>query len=332
MELRTLRYFAAAVEEGSLTAAAERLHLAQPSHSVAISRLETEVGVPLLKRTSRGVQPTSAGRYLLDAASRVLGDVDEIRRTLADFGSGEAGSLALAAVPVLMWHRVPRLLRDFAKAVPSVDVQVSDPPPWTAIDLLQERRVDAAAVVVAQADRFIKRLGPEFDVYDWGEVPLVAVLPPGEAGDQGSITGTPTNMPETGPLPVSAFAGRTLVLPHRTAAVPSLPEAVDEVLLGVELGRVRSAPTIQASLPLIEAGLASAILPDPDRQSLARFNVTVRELDPAPEPLRALIVVRREGSRNPAMSRLLEFVAPTNQSGGQELASNIPQETSHTRE
>lgn len=73
MELRHLRYFVAVAEEGSLTVAAEkRLHTAQPSLSRQLRDLETEVGVQLLVRSSRGVELTSAGRAFLDHARITL--------------------------------------------------------------------------------------------------------------------------------------------------------------------------------------------------------------------------------------------------------------------
>jgi LysR family hca operon transcriptional activator len=69
MELRHLRYFIAVVEEGGLTAAAERrLHTSQPSLSRQIRDLEYEVGAPLLTRTPQGVELTPAGRAFLDHA------------------------------------------------------------------------------------------------------------------------------------------------------------------------------------------------------------------------------------------------------------------------
>src|ERR1700753_2745157 len=69
MELRHLRYFIAVVEEGGLTAAAERrLHTSQPSLSRQIRDLETEVGADLLARTPHGVELTAAGRAFLDHA------------------------------------------------------------------------------------------------------------------------------------------------------------------------------------------------------------------------------------------------------------------------
>lgn len=294
MDLRVLRYFIAVVEAGSLTAAAHRLRLSQPSLSVAISRLEIEVGVQLLTRSPRGVEPTSAGRFLLDASSRVLGDVDEIGATLRRFGTGLVGTITIAAVPVLMWARVPRLLREFSKEAPEVEIRPVDPPPWEAIDLLQQRRVDLAAILVSDPRGFAQRHQAEFDITDWGEVPLVAALPPEEAPAQGEVD-------------LREYARATLVLPHRTSAVPSLPEAVEEALRqrAVAPRAIRTVATIQSGMPLIEAGLAWGILPDPDGESLARFGVAVRQLVPPAPPLRALVLSRKGVSRSPELERLL---------------------------
>jgi LysR family nitrogen assimilation transcriptional regulator len=303
MELRALRYFSAVVEAGSLSAAAAQLRLSQPSLSVAISRLESEVGVPLLTRSPRGVAPTSAGRYLLDASSRVLGEVDEIATTLRRFGQGLEGSLTIAAVPVLMWARLPRLLRALDREAPGVRVSLVDPPPWSAIDMLQQQgRVDLAAVMVADPERFARRHRGEFDIVDWGSVPLVGVLPPhrGDAPD---------------PLPLREFDGVTVMLPQRTSAVPSLPEAVERGFLthGIAPAEIRSAATIQSGMPLIEAGLAWAVLPDPDRESLSRFDVVVRGLSPELPPLQALVLLRKGAATDPTIARLLRLLAEESQ-------------------
>jgi len=298
MELRQLRYFAAVVEAGSLTAAAVQLRMSQPPLSVAIAKLEADVGVPLLVRTPRGVEPTSAGRYLLDASSRILSEVDEVTAALGRFGAGVAGSLTLAAVPALMWHRLPQLLKAHLADAPEVEIRLVDPPPWTAIDMLQQRTVDLAAVMVAHPRRFVSRYRGTLDVVDWGSIPLVAAVPP-----------TEVDAPD--PLPLKAFGGRTLLLPRRTSAVPSLPEAVEDALRrhGVVPSAIRTVETIQTSLPLIEAGAARAILPDPDHASLARFDVVVRRIEPDPGTLRALVLARAGATSDPVVGRLLERIS-----------------------
>ncbi len=305
MELRALRYFAAVVEAGSLTAAAAELRLSQPSLSVAIGKLESELGVPLLVRSPRGVEPTSAGRYLLDASSRVLGDVEQITQNLRRYGAGRAGELTIAAVPALMWHRLPRLLRAYAGDAPEVEVRLVDPPPWSALDLLQQGRVDLAAIMVSEPQQFARRYRGEFEIFDWGEIPLQAVLPPdAEVGEA---------------VAIHYFEDARIVLPRRTTAVPSLPEAVEETLRahGVTPAEIRTVETIQTSLPLIEAGLVGGILPDPDRCSLARFDVVVRPIVPEPVPLRALVLGRPGASSDAAVGRFLGHLAHSARERGQ---------------
>ena len=68
MELRHLQYFVAVVEEGTVTAAAARLHVAQPGVSAQIRQLERELGELLLNRSARGVTPTEVGRAVLPYA------------------------------------------------------------------------------------------------------------------------------------------------------------------------------------------------------------------------------------------------------------------------
>ncbi|UUT34765.1 LysR family transcriptional regulator substrate-binding protein [Microbacterium elymi] len=185
-------------------------------------------------------------------------------------------------------------LRAFADVAPDVEVRLTDPPPWTAIDQLARRAVDVAMIMVAEPDRFAARHRGQFDIVDGGEVPLVAALPPSES-----------DAPD--PLPLAAFDGRRIVLPQRTAAVPSLPEAVDEAFRahGIAPAAIRTAETIQTSIPFIESGAAWGVLPDPDAASLRRFDLVVRRLDPEPTPLRALVLTRPGGAQHPVIARFI---------------------------
>ena len=83
MNLQQLAYFREAFEQRSFSAAAKVLHLAQPSLSEQIRRLEGELGVPLFVRVGRGVEPTEAGRALLPHAERVLAEVESARESVA---------------------------------------------------------------------------------------------------------------------------------------------------------------------------------------------------------------------------------------------------------
>ena len=76
MELRQLRYVVLTAQEGSFSRAAAELHLAQPSLSTAIAQLESELGIRIFERSSRGVTPTAAGAYVVRQAARVLRSVE----------------------------------------------------------------------------------------------------------------------------------------------------------------------------------------------------------------------------------------------------------------
>ena len=72
MELRTLRYYLAVCEAGSMSRAAERLHVTQPTLSRQISDLECELGCALLVRHSRSVEPTEEGLHLVSRATDIV--------------------------------------------------------------------------------------------------------------------------------------------------------------------------------------------------------------------------------------------------------------------
>src|SRR5215218_9568917 len=91
VELRHLRYFVAVAEELHFTRAAGRLHIAQQPLSAAIARLERELGVTLLFRTTRRVELTDAGAALLEPARAALQAVDEALAAATAAGRGEAG-------------------------------------------------------------------------------------------------------------------------------------------------------------------------------------------------------------------------------------------------
>lgn len=294
MDLRLLHYFLAIVEAGSLRTAASRLHLSQPSLTAAMARLEADLGVEVLARGPHGSEPTAAGRYLVEAAHRLLADADEARRALDQFATGARGTLSIASVPALLWHRVPTVLRAFGAST-EIDVGLVEAAPWTALDLLTARTVDVAALLIADLDSFAHRHRAAFRVLDAGDVPLVLAVPDDLRAERWRS--------------IDDIGGRTLLVPRRAATVVSLPEVVDRYV-GENAGtplRVRTVETIQTALALVAAGLGVSIVPDADERSLARFDVLVRPLTPAPPPLRAVFVVRAE-MPGPTLARFLDTV------------------------
>ena len=83
MNFRQLRYFLSVVETGNMTRAADQLHVAQTALGMQIKQLEESLGVALLVRHSRGVEPTAAGTLLRDRAIEILKLVEQTRREVA---------------------------------------------------------------------------------------------------------------------------------------------------------------------------------------------------------------------------------------------------------
>ncbi|WP_433559857.1 LysR family transcriptional regulator [Pseudonocardia xinjiangensis] len=95
MELRHLAAFTAVAEEGSFTAAAERLHMVQSAASAAVRTLERELGARLFGRTTHRVELTSTGRLLLPEARRTLAAAAAARDVINQMHGGLRGTVRL---------------------------------------------------------------------------------------------------------------------------------------------------------------------------------------------------------------------------------------------
>lgn len=102
MNLRQLRYFAKVVEVRNMTRAAGELHVAQPALGMQIRQLEEDLGVALLTRHSRGVDPTPAGELLYQRAVAILGMVEGARHEVVAAAGNEAESVRMGLTPALM--------------------------------------------------------------------------------------------------------------------------------------------------------------------------------------------------------------------------------------
>src|SRR5689334_20743956 len=98
MELRQLTQFCAVAEEMSFRRAAERLHMAQPPLSVAIRKLEDELGARLFERRGRTIALTDAGAEALRRSRRLLAEAEELRQALRLAAAGETGRVRIGFV------------------------------------------------------------------------------------------------------------------------------------------------------------------------------------------------------------------------------------------
>src|SRR5882672_8402294 len=108
LDLTRLRVLAEVAKRGSVTAAAQALHYAQPSVSHHIARLEEETGATLVQRVGRGIRLTDAGRLLAERAAEILGRLDAAEAELSAHTGLRQGRVRLAAFPSALGTFVPK--------------------------------------------------------------------------------------------------------------------------------------------------------------------------------------------------------------------------------
>lgn len=139
MELLQLRYFQAVARSEHISHAAAQLHVAQPSLSRTIARLEGELGVPLFDRRGRRIRLNRFGAALLRRVDRALAELDHARAELADAAGLEHGSVAVAAETLLTLTEV---LSAFLAEHPGVNFRLHQSSPKAMLRQLRTSEVD----------------------------------------------------------------------------------------------------------------------------------------------------------------------------------------------
>jgi DNA-binding transcriptional LysR family regulator len=123
LDLRHLRYFIAVAEELHFTRAAERLGIKQPPLSLQIRRLEQEIGTPLFRRLTRGVELTESGILLLDKARDILRAVEKTKLSVQMRARGETGRIRLGFAGATYFNPlIPALVASYRLKFPQVAI------------------------------------------------------------------------------------------------------------------------------------------------------------------------------------------------------------------
>lgn len=173
MNVRQYEYALAVADEGSMTAAAERLRISQPSLSQQISALEKHLGVRLFTRTPHGVTVTVAGRAFL-AEAKVVTTASRRAVTAARAADGQlAGELIIAVHMGLGTRQLPQAMGQLRRHHPRLQVTLhEEPDPADMERLLRQGTLDMVLVHRIPG-------GCTFDAHPLGEEAYVAVLPKG---------------------------------------------------------------------------------------------------------------------------------------------------------
>lgn len=156
MEFRQLEMFVALVEAGSVQRAAERVFRTQPAVSMAIRKLEEELGASLFNRSDRNPAPTEVGRLLCDYATRLLAARDEAVVAIDGFARAERGHLRIGASESISHHLLPEVLSAFHDSHPGLTLEIACRSSRLLARDLRERRLDVALLASAPEEEGVE--------------------------------------------------------------------------------------------------------------------------------------------------------------------------------
>jgi DNA-binding transcriptional LysR family regulator len=156
MEITQLEFFLSVVEEGSFSKAADRVFRTQPAVSIAIRRLEEEIGSPLFDRSQKTPTLTDAGNLLLDYARRIVALRDQARDVVAELKALDRGRVRVGANESTSLYLLPPIILEYTGSHPNVKVEiyrhVSESLPREVLD----RNVDFALLAFEPHDRDLR--------------------------------------------------------------------------------------------------------------------------------------------------------------------------------
>ncbi len=156
MELSQLEFFLKVIEEGSFSKAAERVFRTQPAVSIAVRRLEEELGASLLDRSQKAPTLTEAGQILHDYARRIITLRDQARVAVAELRELERGRVRVGANESTSLYLLPQVILAYRKEHPHVKVEIQRLTSERLPREVLERNVDLALLATEPRDRAIE--------------------------------------------------------------------------------------------------------------------------------------------------------------------------------
>ncbi|MFF0274229.1 LysR family transcriptional regulator [Streptomyces sp. NPDC004330] len=290
IEARRLHILRAVADHRTVTAAAAALYLTPSAVSQQLAALEQETGHRLVDRSARGARLTPAGEILLSHANAVLAQLERAESELAAYGSGEAGTVTVAAFATGIGLVVAPAIRALASTAPGIRVRVRDAEGDESLMMVLDRQVDVAVAVEYRG-------APGEDDARLTRVPLYAepfdaVLPPGHrlaAGERVAL----------GDLAKDAWIGQSAGNPCHDVTVLACEYA------GFTLNPEHSSDDFRAVVALAAASAGVALVPRSALRGMELAGVEVRPIEGVAPTRRVFAAVRRGAKDHPLISPVL---------------------------
>lgn len=269
--LRQLRSLIAAVETGSLSAAARTLHITQPAASQQVRDLEHALAVRLLERGSGTTRPTAAGQAVLAHARKVQAAVEDLIAAAAAFRGGETGRVRLGTGATACIHLLPPLLQRMKSRMPGLEIIIATGNTPDMLRQVQDGALDVALVTLAG------RLDRSLEARRLRDEPLLAYAPA-------------AMLPQGATLRPSVLAGLPLILYESGGSTRGVVDAWFRHA-GAAPRPIMQLGSVETIKLLAESGLGATILPESAIASPPP-GMVVRPLRPALTRCLALVLRR----------------------------------------
>jgi len=242
VDIRQLEALLAVAEEGSFTAAADRLHTVQSNVSGHVHQLENELGVQLLVRGRRGAVPTEFGVRVLDRARAIRSELEALRKDLSMLQGLETGHATLGVVGTVSRSLVPALVVQMRRVAPALSLRLTEGASERLAVEVAERELASAVVTEPVSD-------PRLVVEHLRDEDLVGLVPAALA------------LSAREPVPLSALAEHAVILPPKGNP---LRDEVDDAARAehVELRVPIEVEGIRLIADLVASGAGVSILPE----------------------------------------------------------------------
>ena len=151
MDLKDFTYLVTLAEQGSISRAADQLFMAQSSLSQFLQQFESELGVKLFIRTSRGIRPTSNGAVFIGHLKKLMEDYRRAKNELWDNENMKGGKLTFGISSFRGRRMAPLILKKFSERYPDVQIDVVEENSMKLEELLLEGQLDLAVIALPPA-------------------------------------------------------------------------------------------------------------------------------------------------------------------------------------
>lgn len=148
MTLTELRYIVALAQEGNFSRAAERCSVSQPTMSVAIARLEDELGVQLFERGKGFVSPSAVGGKVVEQAQLALAEAEKVRQVAMRGRNQLEGPLRLGVIHTIGPYLLPQLIRSLKKVAPDMPLAIEENMTANLEHMLRENDLDVVIIAL----------------------------------------------------------------------------------------------------------------------------------------------------------------------------------------